>query len=173
MLYANTDDGSSALWVCDGNGVVVDNISYSIGERAPILEQINEHYGTSFTGWSDNEISLRVGDSVPNWNAYEKIEMPQTLVAVAKFNNVGYVIGEIVDNTFICDAMEENRAFSISNDGVVEEVGIGSFSEFYNARVKPLLEAQFEITGYSMNLTSGLVPGSPVPNWDNYIKITS
>lgn len=73
MLYANTDDGSSALWVCDGNGIVVDNVSYSIGDRAPILEQINEHYGTSFTGWSDNEIGLRYGDTVPNWNAYEKI----------------------------------------------------------------------------------------------------
>lgn len=75
MLYANTDDGSSALWVCDGNGVVVDNISFSIGERAPILEQINEHYGTSFAGWSDNEISLRLGDTLPNWDAYEKIEI--------------------------------------------------------------------------------------------------
>lgn len=172
MLYANTDDGSSALWVCDGSGVVVDNISYSIGERALILEQINEHYGTSFTGWSDNEISLVVGDTIPNWNAYEKIEMPQTLVAVAKFNNLGYVIGEIVDKTFVCDAMEEDKAFSISNNGEVEQVGVGSFSQFYNARIKPLLETQFEIEGYTMNLNSGLVPGNPVPNWDKYTIIS-
>ena len=73
MLYANTDDGSSALWVCDGNGIVVDNISIYGAERAPILEQINEHYGTSFTGWSDNEIGLRFGDPIPDWNSYEKI----------------------------------------------------------------------------------------------------
>lgn len=71
MLYANTDEGSSALWVLDGGGVVDDIISIYGAERAPILAQINEHYGTSFTGWSDNEIGLRFGLPIPNWNAYE------------------------------------------------------------------------------------------------------
>lgn len=87
MLYANTDDGSSAIWVLNGDGVVIDNISYPKGERAPILEQINEHYGTSFTGWSDNEIGLRIGDTLPDWNAYEKIEMPFMLQAILMLYN--------------------------------------------------------------------------------------
>lgn len=137
-----------------------------------ILQAVNEKYGTTFEGWSQLPTAYEVGDTVPNWNAYEKIEMPKTLVAVAKFNNVGYVIGEIVDKTFVCDAMEEDRAFSVSNNGEVEQVGIGSFSQFYNARVKPLLETQYEIEGYTMNLNSGLVPDNPVPNWDKYNKIS-
>ena len=99
MLYANTDEGSSALWVCDEDGVVIDNISYSINERAPILEQINEYYGTSFTGWSDNEIGLQIGASIPNWAAYEKISITYVLI---KNNNQtssafpGYIEGNVL-----------------------------------------------------------------------------
>lgn len=75
VLYANTDEGSSAIWEVDSDGVVVDNISIPINQRSSILAKINEHYGTSFTGWSDNEIGLHVGDSLPNWSAYEKITL--------------------------------------------------------------------------------------------------
>lgn len=38
-----------------------------------ILQAVNEKYGTSLEGWSQLPTAYEVGDSVPNWNAYEKI----------------------------------------------------------------------------------------------------
>ena len=38
-----------------------------------ILQAVNEKYGTSFESWSQLPTAYEVGDTVPNWNAYEKI----------------------------------------------------------------------------------------------------
>lgn len=40
-----------------------------------ILQAVNEKYGTSFEGWSQLPTAYEVGDTVPNWNAYEKIRL--------------------------------------------------------------------------------------------------
>lgn len=121
MLYANTEDGSSALWVLDGNGVVIDNISYSIANRATILAQINEHYGTSFKGWSDNEINLSFGDTLPNWNAYEKIVIPKRRVAakMQSGSNASYLVGEIEHSKFLVYAKSTGGIVSDNSGRVV------------------------------------------------------
>ena len=172
MLYANTDDGSSALWVCDGNGIVVDNISYSIADRATILEQINEHYGTSFTGWSDNEIGLRVGDTVPNWNAYEKIEMPETKQYLAidfspwtagyKENENVYLYGfESTGNIIVCN--QNGEVYS----------GTGAI---LNDELKTYLRGKIENAGIQFNefvvIETPYSSGQTIENWENYEKIS-
>ena len=169
MLYANTDDGSSALWVLDDDGVVVDNISYSIGDRAQILAQINEHYGTSFTGWSDNEIGLRIGDTLPGWNAYEKIELPIRKIS-ANFppNLFGYVQGE---TAFI--ATSNNYSLIVNPEsgevtGTGPTIGVG-FDTFV---IDKLTAAGIEVNaaeGYDVPL----VVGDTVPNWQEYERVIS
>lgn len=165
MLYANTDDGSSALWVCDGNGVVVDNISYSIADRAPILAQINEHYGTSFTGWSDNEISLRVGDTVPNWNAYEKIEMLSTKVAV-EFENNNYFYGYIKGDTFFVSSMD-SYAVSLNNNGIVLDTQAFPVEMVYKEVSGSLQRAGFNVSSASPNEVIVDVD-EQIENWNDY-----
>lgn len=168
MLYANTDDGSSALWVCDEDGIVVDNISYSIGDRAPILEQINEHYGTSFTGWSDNEIGLRIGDTIPNWNAYEKIELATPFIwKMFMPNSDVLAFGKVQNNILIC------YSYRIENIAIANVSGliIGSTQEgenFFTSLVKPKLDElgisytsiAYDTSTYSIN--------DNVENWDEY-----
>lgn len=167
MLYANTDDGSSALWVLDDDGVVVDNISYSIADRATILEQINEHYGTSFTGWSDNEIGLRVGDTLPNWNAYEKIELP--------INRVGIRVNS--DNAYFAFGILDNGVFTmnVSSGGgswISDRMG-----QVLNSSGPPQSAASYIISqfaAYSVNVTEVQANvetfeiGQEVPDWDKY-----
>lgn len=164
VLYANTDDGSSALWVLDGDGVVIDNISYSIADRATILAQINEHYGTTFTGWSDNEISLSLGDTMPNWNAYEKIEIPKRRVAAKMPSGAEahFIVGEIENSTFKVYAESSGGIISTSSGLIVATNGpaegaaqyiIGIFAE-YGVTIDSV---QNEMVDFEIN--------TYIPNW--------
>lgn len=170
MLYANTDDGSSALWVCDGNGIVVDNVSIYGAERAPILEQINEHYGTSFTGWSDNEMGLRFGDHVPNWNAYEKIELPEPQgQKIAVKMDIRYIAGTLLNGVYLCLATSSNSWAGISNDGVVA----GTYPKVSDVAID--LKSKLSAAGYTnvnvqMNETF-VASGDVLSDWSDYEKI--
>ena len=172
MLYANTDDGSSALWVCDGNGIVVDNISIYGEARATILEQINEHYGTSFTGWSENEIGLRYGDPVPNWSAYEKIELPKTYIAVSLGGSDGaFAFGELKNNSeVIFESTEEGQPLVANTDGIVAGHA-SSYPGQFTYQWKPKIDAALGINSTSTTIVSTLKDDDNVPNWSNYQKI--
>lgn len=169
MLYANTDEGSSALWVLDANGVVVDNISYSIADRAPILAQINEHYGTSFTGWSDNEIGLRIGDTVPNWNAYEKIEMSSVYVAVMpNDSSVAYIAGKVKGEIFTILANTENSCLIINRNGVVNTIyGPPPTMQALSYAIGRLSANGISVTQTNAEIST-LGVNDNVPNWDEY-----
>lgn len=165
MLYANTDDGSSALWVLDDDGVVVDNISYSIADRAPILAQINEHYGTSFTGWSDNEIGLRIGDTLPDWNAYEKIEIEQIKIAVG-FESNSYFYGYIIGDIFYVSSME-SYAISVNNSGIVLDTQAYPEEMVFNQISGSLQRAGYNVSSTSPNEVIVDV-NEQIENWNEY-----
>lgn len=172
MLYANTDDGSSALWVCDENGVVVDNISYSIGDRAPILEQINEHYGTSFTGWSDNEIGLRLGDTVPNWNAYEKIEMQIPYYAVTTGGENTFAAGYMDGNVWHVYFYANNNALRINNTGLITGELAYADSLIQGLLLPKMRNNGIEVQSYVQEVIDWDV-GETIPNVGQYTFITS
>ena len=163
MLYANTDDGSSALWVLDGDGVVVDNISYSIASRAPILAQINEHYGTSFTGWSENEIGLRFGDPLPNWNSYEKIEMPvsNTLYKL-KHKDGQYFFMQLVDNVLTVAGQGQSAWVYDDQTGYTSgpSVTLGTFKQELGDKLV-----------YSSIVAKNLEENYQIPDFDKYVEI--
>lgn len=167
MLYANTDDGSSALWVLDGDGVVVDNISYSIADRAQILAQINEHYGTSFTGWSDNEIGLSLGDTLPDWDAYEKIE--KTIYIKADIGKSTFVFGFLTtDKIFHWQMFNENSAKIASLEGVVQGSQMSQPSAYWSARLMQQLQTKWDVESYVVEVDSSLHPTATIPNWQKY-----
>ena len=122
----------------DANGVVVDNVSYALNVRAQILAQINVHYGTSFSGWSDNEIGLRIGDTLPNWNAYEKILLPNKIYVAASLGNNGYSVGYIQGNKYVFYSEANQNTYIMSKGGRIIANGI-SVETTWNYRVKPVL----------------------------------
>ena len=171
MLYANTDEGSSALWVCDGNGIVVDNISIYGAERASILEQINEHYGTSFTDWSENEIGLRYGDTVPSWSTYEKIELPGTLVAIGQVAGDFYNFGEIKGETFIINVISNENTYICNRNGT--NVRSGTFprdQSSYDLIISTMVSRGYNVNAVKRKITV-LEIGGNVPNWNDYIIV--
>lgn len=167
MLYANTDDGSSALWVCDGNGIVVDNISIYGAERAPILKQINEHYGTSFTGWSDNEMGLRFGDILPNWNSYEKIEQPRPINVKICIDpspdDKLFAYGNILDGTLNLIALTESptKAAQVKENGYV----LGAVT---NKTLEQIMQMVETYTVTEVQLEGTINYGSTVQSWEDY-----
>lgn len=122
----------------DANGVVVDNVSYALNDRAQILAQINVHYGTSFSGWSDNEIGLRIGDTLPNWNAYEKILLPNKIYVAASLGNNGYSVGYIQGNKYVFYSEANQNTYVMSKGGRIIANGI-SVEATWNYKVKPVL----------------------------------
>lgn len=172
MLYANSDDGSSALWVLNDDGVVIDNISYSIADRAPILAQINEHYGTSFTGWSDNEIGLHFGDTLPDWNAYEKIEMPVTKQYLA-INFSPWTAGYKENENVYLYGFESTGNIIVCNESGLVYSGPGA--DFTND-LKTSLRSKIENAGIQFNefivIETPYTSGETIENWENYEKIS-
>lgn len=173
MLYANTDDGSSALWVCDGNGVVVDNISYSLNERAPILEQINEHYGTSFTGWSDNEIGLRLGDTVPNWNAYEKIEIEQIEFVKYKIAiNDNFMAGHIDYDTMKLKIWSQaNQQALVQFNSAGKWIGGGGDPTWNTDFLNAVIAKGINVVSAEFEDIPNMQPQDTIENWSEYVEV--
>lgn len=70
-----------------------------------ILQAVNEKYGTSFEGWSQLPTAYEVGDTVPNWNAYEKIELD---IVNVKFSN-GFFGQKVGDKLYIATSNGSNQ----------------------------------------------------------------
>jgi hypothetical protein len=137
-----------------------------------ILQAINEKYGTSFEGWSQKPSVYEVGDTVPNWNAYEKIEMPQPFLWKMKVTGAQVsVFGKIENNVLTCYARGLENALVANVDGLI--VGSNNVDEsFFTYVVKPKLDiigVSFTSIGYD---TSTYSVNDNVDNWDDFTDIS-
>lgn len=73
ILYLYAPTGSGNKWVFDTNGVVLENISYS-PYLQDTMDAINERFGTSFRDEDDKDSDFTIGETVPDWDRYKKIE---------------------------------------------------------------------------------------------------
>lgn len=172
MLYANTDDGSSALWVLDTNGVVVDNVSYALKDRARILAQINEHYGTSFTGWSDNEIGLRLGDTIPNWSAYEKIELPETTFVKYFIESENSYLAGYIDNQNlklkIWSTYNQQAVIQFNNSG--KKITVGGQPQWNNDFLNAVNSKGIDVESAELE-DMPEQPDDTIQNWQEYMEV--
>lgn len=72
-MRIQTRGNSTTVWLCSDIGVIDGTMTMSAPTLEKILQAVNEKYGTSFEGWSQLPTAYEVGDTVPNWDAYEKI----------------------------------------------------------------------------------------------------
>lgn len=80
---------------------------------------LNAHFGTSFTNYVPVELPLyNIGDSFPNWSAYEKI-IKIDFVKIIDSITPTYAIGEIKNGTFYCYAKSETLYYNCDVDGVI------------------------------------------------------
>ena len=129
---------------------------------------MNEKYGTSFEGWSQLPTAYEVGDTVPNWNAYEKIEIPIRRIAAniaSAPQEAAYIVGQIDGDTF--KVMVDSFAGIITNDnglitshnGPTEDAATYIKNILSNFGIE-VSNVQNELVDYEVN--------DYVPNWDKF-----
>lgn len=167
-----TKDGRSQIWYADGNGSVdgytetVDNIVETI------IGAYNEHFGTDIQLWTPETKNLQVGDTVPNWNAYEKILLPEMvnfrfLEGGGSANITGFMQG---DKAYL-NSQIETAVWMVSPEGQVW--GGGGKAPHYEEQTKTLLLSNFgrqisEVLPFVVEWQQG----SQVPNWESYTLLS-
>lgn len=165
-----TKDGLAQIWYADANGVITGNTPNADNVASAIIDGYNEHFGTGIAIWTPETINLQVGDTVPNWNAYEKIEMQPQKISIDMGQNV-WIIGDFLNGLYRnWTNPGDSTGISVHEDGVVfgnqglpEYVGVAMFNEFLS---KIGLEAT-SVKNYYISMEIG----SKVPGWENYTKI--
>ena len=167
-----TKDGRAQIWYADGSGSVT-GYTESVGEIAgTIIDAYNEHFGTDITIWAPETKTLQVGGTVPNWNAYEKILLPEMVnfrfVAGSGTANVtGFMQG---DKAYINSA-SESSVWNVSPEGQVW--GPGGQASLYEQQAKTLILSNFsrEISEV-LPIVVEWQQGSQVPNWESYTLLS-
>lgn len=148
-------------------GVIDGTMTMSAPTLEKILQAVNEKYGTSFEGWSQLPTAYEVGDTVPNWNAYDKISYLRWAIQFAGTNGV---FGMVENNTYKVYANNTSNVLITSNEGVI--LGTQNYSsDFGNFMKQKLVDAGVNVVSVEQFITS-LNVGDNVPDWSLY-NITS
>ena len=126
-----------------------------------ILQAVNEKYGTSFEGWSQLPTAYEVGDTVPNWSAYEKIEITRF-----KWNTgTDFVVGFASENLVMISVNQ--FAALVNSTGVIgfnqRRIIQTDIDKINTALGTEYTEVTYESFGY--------VSGDTIPNFENYLEI--
>lgn len=140
-----------------------------------ILQAVNEKYGTSFEGWSQLPTAYEEGDTVPNWNAYEKIEMPEpepTRIAVQPQTGAPYLIGYLKSESELClyAQNDDQHCYMVTNNGIWQGATVRLVDDTERDIGQALTAAGYNIAVYSWEAKE-LVMNEQIPDWDKYIVV--
>lgn len=117
-------------------------MSLSATPLEKILQAVNEKYGTSFESWSQLPTAFEVGDTVPSWAAYEKIEMPKSQYFKIQFEG-GYVPVKILNDSFgiyVYDG-QSNLIICDNEASVIQSAGMSTntFADNFIPKINQIL----------------------------------
>ena len=166
-----TKDGYSQIWYADANGVVTGYTPNADNVPSVIIDTYNEHFGTDIAIWTPETKILQVGDTVPNWNAYEKILLPvNNHFRFKPSGSSAYVAGFVEnDNAFIYTNSSDNT-WRLGPEGEIWG-SFGSISDL-STQAKQLLLNEYGIEFDVINAyVENWEQGQTVPNWESYKDI--
>ena len=166
-----TRDGRSQIWYADENGVVTGYTPTADNVASAIIDAYNEHFGTDINIWTPETKTLQVGDTIPNWNAYEKIEMPPTIYAkITPQGSSLWSIGKILSNTFKILCQNDEGAWQVTNDGKINGVFGHPYDLMSYMWAPKLQQAGYEISAFEIELVAYNV-GDTIENWEDFIEL--
>lgn len=162
-LFVATKDGLAQIWYADANGVITGNTPNADNVASAIIDDYNEHFGTDIQIWTPETITLQVGGTVPNWNAFEK--MSSVRYAIAYSGDLS-VFGVVENTTFKVSCNGENFYLI---DGITGEIYSQQYygSDFINMLISKLNAAGVNVSTVERNSVSYEI-GSTVPDWYLY-----
>lgn len=167
-----TKDGLAQIWYADANGVVTGYTPTADNVASAIIDTYNEHFGTDINIWTPETKTLQVGGTVPNWNAYEKIEIQLQKLAVHTTNLSKYVIGNINEsNEYVMSVFDSDTFPIIAQNGEMSEVGNG-LDGFKQYVILPILQqSEYAINTIVTEIIPTMQVGDIIQDWNSYAKI--
>ena len=167
-----TKDGRSQIWYADGNGNVAGYTESVDDIAGTIIDTYNEHFGTDISIWTPETINLQMGDTVPNWNAYEKIEITETTY-------VKYYISQ--QNIFLAGYIDYQnkklKIWSAYNGQAVEKfdksgkiIGPGGDTQWNNDFLNAVFAKGINVESAELE-DIPQQPDNTIQNWEEYIEV--
>lgn len=163
-----TEDDFAHIWYADGNGNVTGYVVNGGDIASTIIDAYNEHFGTDISIWTPEKKTLQVGDTIPNWNAYEKIELLKDKIKLKMTNNM-WSFASIRNNTVYVAASDEHSFFVVDDNGNVSQILSGIETLIERNWVPKLSDA-----GLNYEVSQEIVDyqvGQSVDNWSRFISI--
>lgn len=162
-----TRDGLAQIWYAGTNGVVTGHTPNADNVASAIIDAYNAHFGTDIQIWTPETKTLQVGDTVPNWNAYEKIELQASNFIKTVYGDDAYIFGEINGNNLNLSGAPGAHTCDIIENGIKTEM-TGSLTSWITYVLTPRLEN----AGYNFDtieiVQSKYEIGDAIPSWDNF-----
>lgn len=166
-----TEDDFAHIWYADVNGNVTGYVINGGDIASTIIDAYNEHFGTDISIWTPEKNTLQVGGTVPNWNAYEKIELPiDQKLAIGMNDNSVFSIGRLIGTEFYITVKAANQGYWTNNEGRITSLG-GPTSEAGGDYVKGILENKGYIVSEIIDNIVQYDIGEIVSDWESYEKI--
>lgn len=165
-----TRDGLAQIWYADANGVITGYTPTADNVASAIIDAYNEHFGTDINIWTPETKTLQVGGTVPNWNAYEKIEGGGETLCAIEFEAGKFAFGHAdEDEIFLATENGFAKIWYADENGVIT-----GYTE-HGAMVWQIINAYNEHFGTNIENWAPekvtLQVGDTVSNWNAYEKI--
>lgn len=171
-IFVATSGIGRQIWYADGNGVVAGSTESADEVTSTIIDTYNEHFGTQISHLTPETKTLQIGGNVPNWDAYEKIEMQIQKIAVkfGEFEQLYYfIVGTLNGENFEIITNGSGSCIVDSNGIIDSYVGPPPSQAEY---IKGKLQAVgITATSISERVVTWEV-GSTIPDWSEYRQYT-
>ena len=166
-----TRDGLAKIWYADANGVITGYTPTADNVASAIIDAYNEHFGTDINIWTPETKNLQVGDTVPNWNAYEKIKLPiDQKFAFGMNDNSVFSIGRLIGSEFYITVKAASQGYWINNEGRITSTA-GPTSAAGGNYIKGILENNgYVISEIKDNIVQYEI-GDIIEDWNSYEKL--
>lgn len=153
----------------NSEGIVLEYSSEPFHKADEIIAGINAHYGTSFYQEDDIDKDFTIGETMPGWNSYEKIELPSNKIAVKEpwTTQVILICGELSNNIFNV-LSNGTTCLEVSENGRVINVE-GPPSDDDEYIILMISEYNLEATQVVQTIVDYQV-GDEIPQWNKYVQ---